>query len=134
MLELKALIEIRDFNELTNLLKYFINREDLRFYRFIIETNDSGIFTIYRDLEYIYVEQEKFENNCRIVNTGKFKNLDDVIPFIRVYKNDIILEIEVVVTINQFEEINDILNEVRQFNPIALQILTEIVIYEEFRN
>lgn len=134
MFKLMALLKIENFNDLVNLLNHFINREDLKFYKVIVETNDSGTFTIYRDLESIYVEQEKFENNCRIVNTGKFQNLTDVIAFVKIFESDIILEIEVEITVNQIEEINNVLNEVKKFEPIALQIITETIIYEEFRN
>lgn len=134
MFNLRSLIEIRSFEDLTNLLSYFINRDDLKFYKVIVETNDSGEFHIYRDLESIYVEQEQFINNCRIVNTGKFQNLKDVLAFIKIFEKDIILEIEIEITVDQFEKINDILNEVKQFNPTILQITKEIVIYEEFKN
>ncbi|MEM0325276.1 MAG: hypothetical protein QXW35_05210 [Candidatus Aenigmatarchaeota archaeon] len=134
MFKLKSLIDVKDFNEIVNLLNHFINRDDLKFYRVIIETNDSGTFTVYRDLEFIYIEQEKFIERCKVINTGKFQNLKDVLAFIKIFEKDIILEIEIEITVDQFENINNVLNEVRQFNPTILQITKEIVIYEEFKN
>lgn len=133
MFDIKTLIET-SLDTLHNLLKYFIDRDDLKLYQVVIETNNFGNFTIRRDLESIYVEHEYFEDCLRFVKTYKFNNINGALDFINKYSDDIILEFEIKITITNFEEINDVIAELKTFNPIILQITQEIIIYEEFIN
>lgn len=133
MFDVKALIET-SIENLYNLLKYFTDRNDLRLYKIIIETNNFGNFIVRRDLKFIYIEHEYFEDGLKFVKTYKFNNIDEALDFINKYLDDIILEFEVKITITNFEEINNIITEIKTFNPIVLQITKDIVIYEEFTN
>lgn len=133
MFDIKTLIET-SLDNLHNLLKYFIDRDDLKLYQVVIETNNFGNFTVRRDLESIYVEHEYFEDCLRFVKTYKFNNINEALDFINKYSDDIISEFEIKITITNFEEINDIIAELKTFNPIILQVTQEIIIYEEFIN
>lgn len=136
MFKIQSLIDVKNFEHLANLLDYFIKRNDLRYYSVVIETNDSGTFKLYRDLEHYFIEKEEFVEKCRIVTTGKFEEFDEVIRFLRIFERDIILEIEISVIIDdsEFEQINEIISEIKQFDPTILQISKDITIYEEIKN
>lgn len=136
MFKVQAMINVKDFEHLTKLLEYFVRRNDLRFYTIIVETNDSGTFRLYRDLEHYFIEKEEFVEKCRIVTTGKFEEFDEVIRFLRIFERDIILEIEISVTIDdsEFEQIDKIINEIKQFDLTILQISKDVIIYEEIKN
>lgn len=133
MFSVKVLIQ-GQLDMLNDLLKYFINRDDSKLYQVIIETNNYGNFTIRRDLESFYVEQEYFEDCMRFVKTYKFNNINEILAFINMYSDDIILEFEIKLTATNSEEINNIITELKTFNPTILQVTQEIVIYEEFNN